>query len=263
MARLAAPAEIAPAPDPLYQQVYQAIAHAIRSGQLQPGDRLPTERRFCEQLGVSRATVRRALRRLADEGVVQATVGRGSFIRSAPLAEPPNTLVSFTELAAARGLTPSARVLDQSLRPATPEEISVFGLGLQALVFELARLRMLDARPVAFDRTRVPHEIAPGITERDFTNASVYEALEAADAAPVRADVVVSAIVSDEANATELEIDVGAPLIVCKTLSYDATGRLVELGEITYRADRYQLHTMMVRPPQIMGKNGPLPKAEA
>lgn len=247
MAEFPSTGKIAPAPDPLYQQVYEAITGAIRSGQLRPGDRLPPERSFCEQFGVSRATVRRALRGLADEGLVEATVGRGSFIRATGLAEPANTLMSFTELAAARGLKPSAKVIDQATRPATPEEASVFGLGLQALVFELVRLRMLDDRPVALDRARIPIAVAPMIAEPDYTTASVYEALESASSAPVRADVIVSAIVADDAGAAELGIAVGAPLIVCKTLSYDVSNRLVELGEITYRADRYQLHTMLVR----------------
>src|SRR5579862_3445998 len=137
--RLASTANISAAPDPLYLQVYDAIADAIKSGRLKPGDRLPTERSFCEQLGVSRATVRRAMRRLVDEGVVEATVGRGSFVSGGLLAEPPNALMSFTELAAARGLTASARVLSQTLRPATPEEASVFGIDVQELVFELER----------------------------------------------------------------------------------------------------------------------------
>ncbi len=254
---------IAPAPDPLYQQVYEAITSAIRSGQLRPGDRLPPERSFCEQFGVSRATVRRALRGLAEEGLVEATVGRGSFIRATGLAEPPNTLMSFTELAAARGLTPSAKVIDRAVRPATPEETSVFGLGVQALVFELVRLRMLDDRPVALDRARIPLAVAPAVAEQDYTVASVYMALEAALAAPVKADVVVSAIVADDVDAAELGVEVGAPLIVCKTLSYDATSRLVELGEITYRADRYQLHTMLVRSPEIADARGTAPKGTA
>lgn len=238
---------IAPAPDPLYQQVYEAITSAIRSGQLQPGDRLPPERKFCQQFGVSRATVRRALQDLADEGVVEATVGRGSFVRGTGLAEPPNALMSFTELAAARGLTPSAQVLDQTVRPATPEEASVFGLGVQDLVFELTRLRMLDERPVAIDRARIPLAVAPTIADQDYTAASVYQTLEAASAAPHRADVVVSAIIADATAASHLRVEIGAPLIVCRTLSHDRSGRAVELGEITYRADRYQLRTKLVR----------------
>ena len=244
--------EISPARDPLYHQVYSAITDAIRSGRLRPGDRLPTERQFCEQLEVSRATVRRALGQLVDEGIVEAQVGRGSFVRSGldSFAEPPNTLMSFTELAAARGLTASAQVIAQATRSAVPEEALAFKIGVHALVFEIRRLRILDTGPVALDRTRVPLDIAPDLPTQDFTTASIYKALEAAGAVPVTADVVVSAAVADEATAKSLEVSPGSALLVCTTMSYDLAGRLVEIGEITYRSDLYQLHTRLVRSPQ-------------
>jgi GntR family transcriptional regulator len=245
-------AEITAAPDPLYHQVYSAITDAIRSGRLRPGDRLPTERQFCEQLEVSRATVRRAIGQLVEEGIVEAQVGRGSFVRTGldALAEPPNTLMSFTELAAARGLKASARVIAEKTRSAIPEEALVFKIGVHALVFELRRLRMLDTRPVALDRTRVPLAVAPNLPAQDFTTASIYTTLEAAGAVPVTADVVVSAAVADEATAEALDASPGSALLVCTTMSYDIAGRLVEIGEITYRSDLYQLHTRLVRSPQ-------------
>jgi len=244
---LASVAEISAAPAPLHRQVYDAIVEAIRSGRLKAGDRLPPERSFCEQFGVSRATVRRALRQLVEEGVVEATIGRGSFVSGGPLAEPPNALMSFTELAAARGLSASAQVLNQTLRPATPEEASVFGIDVQELVFELERLRFLDAVATALDRTRIPVSVAPGLPQLDFTDASIYAALDGADALPATADVVVSASSADEIRADALGVAVGAPLIVCTTLSYDASNRLVEIGEITYRADRYQFRAVLMR----------------
>lgn len=246
-------AEISAAQDPLYQQVYTAITDAIRSGRLRPGDRLPTERQFCEQLEVSRATVRRALGRLVEEGVVEAQVGRGSFVRTAldsSFAEPANMLMSFTELAAARGLRASADVLSEVTRSAVPEEALAFKIGVHSLVFEIRRLRMLDDAPVALDRTRIPLDVAPNLPAQDFTTASIYETLEAAGAVPVTADVVVSAEVADEASAEALDVDPGSALLVCTTMSHDLTGRLVEIGEITYRADLYQLHTRLVRTPQ-------------
>jgi GntR family transcriptional regulator len=109
---------------------------------------------------------------------------------------------------------------------------------------------MLDAAPVALDRIRVPLEVAPNLPEQDFTDASIYETLEAAGAVPVTADAVVSAAVADDTRAKALEVSPGSPLLVCTTMSYDITGRLVEIGEITYRADRYQLHTKLVRSAQ-------------
>jgi GntR family transcriptional regulator len=244
----AAVAAMSPPPRPLYLQVYGAITESIRSGRLRPGDRLPTERSFCEQLGVSRATVRRALRRLIEEGVVESTVGRGAFVSGGPLAEPPNALMSFTELAAARGLSPSARVLAESVRPPTPEETGAFGMGVHELVFELERLRLLDDVPTALDRTRIPMSLAPGLPKLDFTDASIYAALKAAEAAPVTADVVVSATTADAMRARELDITSGAALIVCTTMSFDGRSRLVEIGEITYRADRYRFCAVLTRP---------------
>ena len=242
--------DISAAPDPLYFQVYSIIAEAIESGRLKPGDRLPTERSFCERFGVSRATVRRALRRLVEEGLVEATVGRGSFVSGAPLGEPPNALMSFTELAAARGLTPSAHVTREEIRPAILEEAAVFGIDVTGLVFELERVRMLDGDPVAVDRTRIPLGLAPTLRELDFSDASIYATLESAGAGPVHGDVVVSSSAADRERADALGVEVGAPLLVCTTMSYDESGRLVEISEIAYRADRYQFRATLRRRPR-------------
>ena len=75
-------------PQPLYLRVYRLIADEIASGSLRPGDRLPSERELTERLGVSRATVRRALGELAMDGLVTASAGRGSFVSSGPLVPP-------------------------------------------------------------------------------------------------------------------------------------------------------------------------------
>jgi DNA-binding GntR family transcriptional regulator len=186
-----------------------------------------------------------------DEGALKAAVGRGYFVTAAVLTEPPNALMSFTELAAARGLSPTARVLGQSLRPATPEEANTFAIDVQELVFELERLRFLDDVPVAVDRTRIPRSVAPTLETLDFTDASIYAELSASGAAPVRAHAVVSAASADPARATLLDIPVGSPLIVCTTLSHDEGGRTVEIGEITYRADRYQFRATLTRRSQL------------
>ena len=81
---------ISEAAQPLYHRVYREIVREIESGTLQPGDRLPSERWFCDELGVSRATVRRALEELMAEGLVESR-GRGSFITGDAVVEPPNT----------------------------------------------------------------------------------------------------------------------------------------------------------------------------
>lgn len=69
-----------------FDEVAAVILARIRSGELQPGDRLPPERKLVEEFGVSRTAVREALRSLAAQGLIDSHVGRGTFVRKPTLA---------------------------------------------------------------------------------------------------------------------------------------------------------------------------------
>jgi DNA-binding GntR family transcriptional regulator len=73
---------------PLYERVRQAIAASIADGTYAPGDRLPSEARLAEDLGVNRLTVRRAIEELARAGVVESRQGSGTYV-SAPIVRIP------------------------------------------------------------------------------------------------------------------------------------------------------------------------------
>ena len=66
----------------LYRDIVGQIQEMIVSGELRPGDRLPAERQLAEQFGVSRTAVREAIKSLAEKGLVDIMVGRGTFVTS-------------------------------------------------------------------------------------------------------------------------------------------------------------------------------------
>jgi GntR family transcriptional regulator len=233
---------------PLYDRVYRVIADAIERGELGPGDRIPAERALCEQLGVSRVTVRRAFKRLAEDGLVVSGVGRGSFVSPAPaVGEPPNELMSFSEMARAQGFSPSARLLSAESVPATIEEAEEFGIVPGAKVFVLRRLRFLDGVAIAIDVSRVPLSLAPELEEIDFATGSLYRTLDAAGVAPASAEYVVGAVPTTAEDAPLLELPEGAPVLEVSTRTFDARDRLVELGTILYRGDRYRFRSQLTR----------------
>jgi DNA-binding GntR family transcriptional regulator len=234
-------------PQPLYLRVYRLIADEIASGTLGPGDRLPSERELTGRLGVSRATVRRALGELATDGLVTASANRGSFVAGGPLVEPPNALLSFTELGGRHGLRAAARVLGRSGRPATIEEAEAFGIAPGAELVELERLRLLDGVPVAVDATRFPLARAPEALDVDFATASLYDLLERSGHAPVRAAYTVEALPAPERVGALLGLAAGDPVLVAETTAYDAGDRLVELARTHYRGDRYRFRATLVR----------------
>jgi len=224
---------------PLYDQVRETIAEQIRSGAIPPGARLQSERDLADQMGVSRVTVRRALDALAEDGLVRAARGSGRFVSDGALAEPPNALLSFTELGAERGLEATSRVLGATVRAASFEEAEGFAVA--------------PGVAVARDVTRVPLSCAPELPTIDFSTASLYAVLDAAGAALVRADYTTEAVAADAEQARHLGVSQGSPLLLARTTSYDASDRVVELGETAYRSDRYRFRATLVRKPQPGG----------
>jgi len=80
---LATQLETGGAERPRYQQIYAMLRDRIRNGQYPIGSNLPTEAEFCDEFGVSRYTVREALRRLVDQGMLARRQGSGSEIIAA------------------------------------------------------------------------------------------------------------------------------------------------------------------------------------
>jgi GntR family transcriptional regulator len=75
--------------EPIYTQVVEQVKHLVVTGNLKPGDQLPTVRQLAADLRVNFNTVARAYRILHDEGVISTQQGRGTFILEQPL--PPNS----------------------------------------------------------------------------------------------------------------------------------------------------------------------------
>ena len=101
-------------PIPLYHQLKTVLLEKMRQGQWKPNDQLPTEDELGEQFGVSKATVRQALRDLAQSGHVRREQGRGTFVAEQKVQFGPRQLSSFTEEMRNVGIMSGSRVLEQA-----------------------------------------------------------------------------------------------------------------------------------------------------
>jgi GntR family transcriptional regulator, transcriptional repressor for pyruvate dehydrogenase complex len=115
------------------QVIVEQIRLLVRNGRLKPGDRLPSERDLCERFGVSRVTVREALRVLEASGIVQIRVGaRGGAFVTTPtsdrLGEGLADLISLSPITAADAT----------------EARMIFELGILPLVIERATDKDID-----------------------------------------------------------------------------------------------------------------------
>ena len=231
-------------------EVRTAIAHRIASGLWRPGQRLPSERRLGDAFGVSRVTIRKALTMLVDEGAVEVAHGRGWFVAANPVSDQPNVLLSFTTMARARGLEPSAIVRSHTTRDATIDEAERLGIAPGTEVLDLERIRSLDGMPVALDRNVVPLAHCPALATADFTAASLYGMLrEEAGLVPSSADTTVEATAAGDAIAALLDIASASPVLITTQTTYDQHGRALDASRIVYRGDRHRFRARLTVAP--------------
>ena len=235
-------------PEPLWIQVADLIRREIDKGVLKRGARLTPERELCRQLGISRVTLRKALGRLVEEGVLSASHGRGWYItQAAPRKEWPNRLESFSETAARMGLSTPPAVLKAESSPATLDEAEQLGIAPGTALFRLERVRFLEGVPIALDLTRIPLALVPEIGKVDFSVRSLYATLSEAGIEPMRADSTIEATKADERAAGHLNLAAGDPLLVLCQLAVSAEQEPLFISTIQYAGDRYRLRTSFAR----------------
>ncbi|HVX45717.1 MAG TPA: GntR family transcriptional regulator [Mycobacteriales bacterium] len=228
-------------PDPAYQRIRQYLSDQIAAGTIAPGSRLSAERTLAEQLGVSRVTLRRSLQQLVADGLVTPSRGRGWFVTPDPLSEPPNVLLSFTDMATSAGKTARAELLARVVEPATPDQAAALGLRPGAATIVLERLRLIDDFPMAVIRSRLPLARFRALAKADLTDVSLYRLLrERYGVIPTESDFQVEARPAETRIADLLGIEAAGPVLTVRQQTRDQHGTPVELADTHYRADRYR-----------------------
>src|SRR4030065_1084342 len=96
---------------PVYFQISEHFKKLIREGTLRTRDMLPSESQLATELGVSKMTVRQAMKALELAGLITRARGKGTFVAFPRLRHDLGQLTSFTEDISARGMAPSSRIL--------------------------------------------------------------------------------------------------------------------------------------------------------
>lgn len=226
---------------PLYVQIRQALSEHISAGHLAAGSAVPSERDLAETYGVSRMTVRQALRALRQDGLVYHERGVGTFVARHKVNMHTRHLVGFTEDMRQRGLMPSSRLVALRRERAPAAVALALGVESRAEVFFLERLRLADGAPMAYETNRLPVALCPQLDDYDLATNALYHILETQYGIWLSsADEVLEAVGASRRVAQLLEVKTGAPLLAVTRTVYAEDNRVIEYAQSFYRADRYQ-----------------------
>jgi GntR family transcriptional regulator len=214
------PAEVTPgAGVPLHRQLFLVLHDEIARGALAPGDVLPTEQTLCDQFGVSRITVRRALADLADAGLIERRHGVGSFVR---------------DQAPWRRNAGGGSFMDELRQTEFETEVDVIELGVRTVPKAIAGqlgceralhvLRLRSERrtsePLMITEAWLPDDLSGTITEDALSRAPLYRLLADAGVKLDRVQHEITAEIAGPRNAQLLNTAIGSALMRVNRLAF-------------------------------------------
>lgn len=224
---------------PRYQVIYEDLSSQITSGELEPDTRLPSETVLAERYGVSRMTVRQAVRQLQDQRLLTRRRGAGTFVSAPPPSRRRlNRLGSFAEEVGADDARVRSVLRGRStvVPPDTVGERLGLGTGQEAIRIE--RLRLIDDVPAVLQESWLPFALAPMLVREDFVGGSLYRTLRERHGVRLGwADQEVSACAASDDQAEALEVAAGSPLLASSRLTHDDASTPVEFARSWMRPE--------------------------
>ncbi len=208
---------------------------------------LPSERKLCEDFGVSRTTVRAAIQELIARNELISKPGRGTFINTSILKVNLEALDSTTEKIRGAGKVVRSKILKSNVIEANKDLALTFSVSLGDKLFELKRIRFMDDEPFSLDTTYLNVNKFPGIEAIDFTDDSLFRVLK--DVYRVNLNHGEETFEISYANYEEslhLRIEEGKPVIVLEGQVFDKEDKLVEISKQIIRADKIKYHYSVI-----------------
>ncbi|WP_258064033.1 MULTISPECIES: GntR family transcriptional regulator [unclassified Pseudoclavibacter] len=223
--------------DVMYKQIADDLRRRIASGQLAPGDDVPSEGELAERWSTSRGPVRNALAALRSEGLIETGRGRPARVVERKAHQAVDVSIPFTKWAKEIGTVPGAETQEVSLRRPDPAQAETFGIDPSQLVVHVLRLRSLDGRPTMLERLTFTEEVGRHLFEVDLNTVSITEFLDSRGYGYTDIDHEIDAKAADALDARLLEIEEGSPVLRLRRVTRDNDGRVFEVSDDRYRSD--------------------------
>jgi GntR family transcriptional regulator len=234
---------------PMYVQVAEILDAEVKSRRGVPFA-LPSEGELSREFGVSRVTVRQALKQLETRGVIYSEHGRGYFSTASRLRGV-SGFHSFTSEVRKLGGEPSSTVISyeegQHLPASFRSHLESSGDSEEPFIF-LRRVRAIDGNPVAIEDAYLPSRLYPSATRAMFEGSSLYEEMTSTwGIVPTWTDALFEPAAATAEEAKHLRISEGVPVLTVWRVTVTDTDQAVEYVKSVYKGDGFMLNVNRYR----------------
>ncbi len=226
--------------EPAYMQLVRIVSQQIATGTLHPGDQLPSEGRLCLQYAVSPMTVRRAVNILAEKGLVTATQGKGTFVKSLDIGEAVFRLQELKEHWA-QGQS-AIRLLEASIVSSDELVASKLEISPGDRAIYIRRLMSQEEVPTIYHREYFIYDPRRPVVEAQLQISSLQGLLQGQSSAGLRRGrLSIEAVNLKEEEAKVLRVPVGTAAFHLEYIFHDFSNHPVSWGWFICRSDLFKL----------------------
>jgi GntR family transcriptional regulator len=225
-----------------YSKVASELRQMVQSGNLQPGEQLPSEYSLCEQFGFSRITIRRALELLEGERLVERRHGSGTYVCPRPSYRIP-LMIDYTGSVRLHAPKLGRRVLEEGLRPAEHEAAVALSIPAGEICLYSTRVDLLeDGTPVVWDRFHIATPFYKGLKHEHLSRVDFIQTWARVCRFQIEyCHQNVEAVKSSKEDKTHLGIPVGKPILKTTEVFHADGGKPAGIFVSHYDSERFYI----------------------
>ena len=230
----------------LYMQLTRIFLSLITSGQWENGCQIPTEAELCRQYGVSKITVRQAIKNLAADGYLLKIQGKGTFVRNSEQPSGFNMKTRFTEDMFGKEVQVKREVLARGVQPTEPTASEY--LKTHEDIYRIVSQRVVEGEPISMEESYIPVTMLPEANDLDFADGSLLAMLQERGTKKIVKIVQTVEIAPVHGEyAKNLGVAEGVPGLVIHRLFLGPDETPVAYTRFLGRSDRYKFQTEFER----------------
>jgi len=221
-----------------YKQLSEILIKQIEKGVFKPSEQLPTEMELSKRYKLNRHTVRQAIKRLEDEGLVYKIKGKGTFVANYKIPYKVSKKTSFTTSILDVGFNPDARLIDSYEITAGRKLSKRLNIQSSDRVIVLEILRFVNKTPFCHTTSFLSKTKFPELRSLISGSFSLFRLLKkhyGVDA--VRKSSTFEVSMPEGSDMDILKISQKVPILIVKSISEDEAGDVVEYCITKFRGD--------------------------
>lgn len=235
---------------PHYVRIRESLREMIAVGELERGQKLPSEDELATRYGVSRMTVRQGISDLIDDGLLYRRHGVGTFVALPHVERDHTRLTDFFENSNIKGIQTKASILNIEINPVESKIAEALSLEKGELIIHIKSIRFADDVPVTLHDAYIPHKLFAELIKDDLISLEIQHLWSLFENLGVRVKNAVQRVEArgaDQEIARLMQTEVGAPILYKERTVFADDGTPVEFTYCYNRGDMYSLTVTLNR----------------